>query len=86
MHSFARHRHRSADKAPTKETKGLVLNGGWSYDLMSNSEQVLFRRWAVFAGGWSLEAAEAICSGEGIEPEATLELLAVQAPQRVRRL
>jgi ubiquinone/menaquinone biosynthesis C-methylase UbiE len=34
MHSFARHRHNSADKAPTKETKGLVLSGGWRYDLM----------------------------------------------------
>jgi ubiquinone/menaquinone biosynthesis C-methylase UbiE len=34
MHSFARHRHNSADKAPTKETKGLVLSGGWRYDLL----------------------------------------------------
>jgi len=34
MHSFARHRHNSADKAPAKETKGLVLSGGWRYDLL----------------------------------------------------
>jgi ubiquinone/menaquinone biosynthesis C-methylase UbiE len=34
MHSFARHRHNSAGKAPAKETKGLVLSGGWRYDLM----------------------------------------------------
>ncbi len=33
MHSFARHRHREASKASAKETKGLVLNGGWRYDL-----------------------------------------------------
>jgi ubiquinone/menaquinone biosynthesis C-methylase UbiE len=33
MHSFARHRHRPAGKAPTKETRGLVLNQGWRYDL-----------------------------------------------------
>ncbi len=34
MHSFARHHHhRSADKAPIKETKGLILNRGWRYDL-----------------------------------------------------
>jgi predicted ATPase len=32
----------------------------WSYDLLSAEEQVLFRRLAVFAGGWSLEAAEAV--------------------------
>ena len=34
MHSFARHRPSSASKASTKETKGLILNGGWRYDLM----------------------------------------------------
>jgi ubiquinone/menaquinone biosynthesis C-methylase UbiE len=34
MHSFARHRHNSASKASSKETKGLVLSGGWRYDLL----------------------------------------------------
>jgi len=34
MHSFARHRPSRASKASTKETKGLVLNQGWRYDLM----------------------------------------------------
>ncbi len=34
MHSFARHLHRSAGGALAKETKGLILNGGWRYDLM----------------------------------------------------
>jgi ubiquinone/menaquinone biosynthesis C-methylase UbiE len=33
MYSFARHRHRSSGKAPAQETKGLVLNDGWRYDL-----------------------------------------------------
>ncbi|MGZ6389360.1 MAG: class I SAM-dependent methyltransferase [Ktedonobacterales bacterium] len=33
MHSFSRHRHSSAGKAPAKETKGLILKGGWRYDL-----------------------------------------------------
>ncbi len=33
MHSFARHRHREALKASAKETKGLILNRGWRYDL-----------------------------------------------------
>jgi|SRR6266567_1355107 ubiquinone/menaquinone biosynthesis C-methylase UbiE len=34
MHSFARHRHSSVGKMSAKETKGLILNGGWRYDLM----------------------------------------------------
>jgi ubiquinone/menaquinone biosynthesis C-methylase UbiE len=33
MHSFARHRHGSSGEAPAQETKGLVLNDGWRYDL-----------------------------------------------------
>ena len=34
MHSFARHRHNSRGQAQSKETKGLILQGGWRYDLM----------------------------------------------------
>ncbi len=33
MHSFGRHQHSAAGKALAKETKGLILNGGWRYDL-----------------------------------------------------
>ncbi len=37
----------------------------WSYDLLSSGEQMLFRRLAIFAGGCTLEAAEAICNRNG---------------------
>ncbi len=47
----------------------------WSYDLLSGPERALLRRLSVFAGGWTLEAAEAICPGDGIEATAILELL-----------
>src|SRR6266700_1394621 len=33
MHSFARHHHRKAGEVSAKETKGLILNEGWRYDL-----------------------------------------------------
>ncbi|HXM72686.1 MAG TPA: adenylate/guanylate cyclase domain-containing protein, partial [Candidatus Dormibacteraeota bacterium] len=48
----------------------------WSYDLLTDSERLLLRRLSIFVGGWSLEAAEAVCAAEGIEQEAILELLA----------
>lgn len=48
---------------------------GWSYDLLKADERVLYRRLAVFAGGWSLAAAEQICAGEEIEQSSVLDLL-----------
>ncbi len=37
----------------------------WSYDLLDEGEKMLFRRLAVFVGGWTLEAAGAVCNMDG---------------------
>jgi hypothetical protein len=47
----------------------------WSHDLLSDDERIVFRRLAVFAGGFALDAAEGICGGDAIHQGAVLDLL-----------
>jgi predicted ATPase/DNA-binding CsgD family transcriptional regulator len=48
----------------------------WSYGLLSEQERILFRRLSIFARGFTLEAAEAICTDEGIAEDKILDILA----------
>lgn len=64
---------------PRHQTLAALID--WSHDLLAKVERALFRRLSVFSGGWTLEAAEAICSVEiNLEPKIqakdVLELLA----------
>ena len=47
----------------------------WSHDLLSPAEKTLLRRLSVLAGGWTLEAAEEVCSGGSLHRTSVLELL-----------
>ena len=55
--------------------KTLEATIDWSHELLPEEERTLFRRLTVFAGGFTLEAAEQICAGEGIEKNEVLDLL-----------
>ena len=59
---------------PRQETLRAAL--GWSHALLTESEQLLFRRLAVFAGAFTVEAAERVCSGQGMRPGDILPVLA----------
>ena len=58
---------------PRQQTLRATID--WSYQLLSELEQQLLRRLAVFAGGWMLDAAEGICAGEQIDGSLMLDLL-----------
>ena len=58
---------------PRQQTLKALID--WSYDLLSEKEKILMNRISVFAGGWTLESAEEICSDEKITKEEVLDLL-----------
>ena len=53
----------SGSRAALPHQQTLRASLDWSYDLLAPPERRLLRRLAVFAGGWTLEAAEAVCAG-----------------------
>ncbi|MEO8739917.1 MAG: tetratricopeptide repeat protein [Casimicrobiaceae bacterium] len=58
---------------PRQQTLRALID--WSYDLLNTTEQALLWRIAVFAGGWTLDAAERVCADEAIENSSVLDLL-----------
>jgi predicted ATPase/DNA-binding winged helix-turn-helix (wHTH) protein len=58
---------------PRQRTLRAMID--WSYDLLSDVEQALLCRLSVFSGGWTLEAAEQVCVGEGVDDVQVLDLL-----------
>ena len=63
----------SRNAEPRQQTLGALID--WSYDLLSEPERALLRRLAVFVGGRTLEMAEEVCSGEGVERSEVFDLL-----------
>jgi len=59
---------------PRQQTLRALID--WSHDLLDEPERALFRRLSVFAGGWTLESAEAVCAGGEVARDDVVELLA----------
>jgi predicted ATPase len=60
--------------SPTRQHT-LVATLQWSHDLLEPAERVLFRRLAIFAGGFDLEAVERVCAGGHIDAPTLADLL-----------
>ncbi|HET6265534.1 MAG TPA: winged helix-turn-helix domain-containing protein [Usitatibacter sp.] len=64
------------DQTALPRQQTLRASIDWSYELLSAPERALLRRLAIFAGGWTLEAAEAVAGdGETEQAGSVLELL-----------
>ncbi len=57
---------------PRQQTLRALV--AWSHALLQDTERVLFRRLSAFAGGWTLDAAEAVCAGDGLDAYDVLDL------------
>jgi predicted ATPase len=58
---------------PRQQTLRALID--WSYDLLTEAERTVLRRLAVFAGGWTLEAAEAVAAAGDVNESDVLDLL-----------
>jgi non-specific serine/threonine protein kinase len=58
---------------PRQQTLQATID--WSYRLLEEDERILLRRLSVFAGGWALDAAEAVCAAVPLEGWQILDLL-----------
>ena len=65
----------SGDRTAEARQRTLRSAVDWSHDLLTQQERVLFRRLAVFRGGWTLTAAEAVVTDTELPAQRVMELL-----------
>ena len=63
----------SRSALPRQKTLTALID--WSYDLLSPQEQSMLARVSIFAGGFGLDAATAVCAGDGVDDIDVLDLL-----------
>ncbi len=67
----------NAGAIPRQQTLRALID--WSFDLLDPQERTAFCRLSVFAGGWTLDAATAVCTDDTVDEWRALELLSALA-------
>jgi predicted ATPase len=65
----------SGNRSAVPRQQTLAATIAWSYDLLTDDERRLFRRLSVFAGGWTVDAAETICVPDDAAADEVVDLL-----------
>ena len=65
----------SATRATPSRHRSLAAAVAWTYDLLAEEERLLFERLSVFAGGFTLDAVEAIAAGDDVASDEAAEVL-----------
>ena len=66
---------RGGNRAALPRQQTLSATIEWSYSLLTEPQRRVYERLAVFANGWTLEAAESVCSGSPVEVGEALDAL-----------
>ncbi|MFI5811622.1 AAA family ATPase [Streptomyces sp. RPA4-2] len=69
------------DALPRHRTLRTAI--GWSHELCTSEERLLWSRLSVFAGRFDLEAAEYVCGGDGLHADRVLDVLGALLAQSV---
>lgn len=67
---------KGGDRTALPRQQSLRALIDWSYDLLTEPERAVLRRLSVFSGGWTLEAAEAVCADDAVDAADVTDLLA----------
>ncbi|MEU9556822.1 ATP-binding protein [Streptomyces fumanus] len=71
------------DRAALPRHRALRTTIGWSHELCTPAQRLLWARLSVFAGHFDLDAAEYVCGGDGLPAEEVLDVLSALLAQSV---
>ncbi|HJQ13623.1 MAG TPA: BTAD domain-containing putative transcriptional regulator [Anaerolineales bacterium] len=86
LHQLEESFHLLANQSRTTSSRHQTLQASmdWSWRLLEESERVFLRQLSIFAGGWTLDAAQAVCDGNVLELTSALVKKSLIVVQQTR--